>query len=44
MKLFEMPAIEVLKFGIQDVIATSESLSPDPTETPIPTNESDFCI
>ena len=32
MKLFEMPIIEVLKFDVQDVIATSEPLPPEPSE------------
>ena len=32
MKLFEMPIIEVLKFDVLDVIATSEPLPPEPSE------------
>ena len=31
MKLFEMPIVEVVKFSVQDVIATSE-LPPMPSE------------
>ena len=38
MKLFEMPIVEVVKFSVQDVIATSaeEPLPPEPSEA-------DFC-
>lgn len=39
MKLFEMPIVEVVKFSVQDVIATSaeEPLPPEPSEA-------EFCI
>ena len=39
MKLFEMPYIEVLKFSVQDVIATSTKPAPPADET-----EDDFCL
>ena len=34
MKLFEMPIVEVVKFSVQDVIATSseEPLPPEPSD------------
>ena len=39
MKLFEMPVVEVVKFSVQDVIATSanEPAPPQPTAA-------DFCM
>lgn len=39
MKLFEMPIVEVVKFSVQDVIATSAGgpLPPQPSEA-------EFCV
>ena len=36
MKLFEMPAIEVVKFDVQDVITTSEEIAT--------VDDANFCI
>lgn len=36
MKLFEMPYIDVLKFTVQDVIATSVEEEDAPPEAPAP--------
>lgn len=39
MKLFEMPIVEVVKFSVQDVIATSTEDPPAPNPS-----DAEFCV